>query len=236
MIFRTILLGLFAGLIAACGNISYGVSDGVPLADLDMDGAPPTEIVLAGADAIDIVEGATFDVRIDGSEDARSRILFERDGDTLIVGRGGNDWSMSDDIATITVTVPELRGATIGGSGKMTIASLTGDANVTIGGSGMMEIERIAADNLTATVAGSGTMRGAGTTETLNLAIGGSGDVDFTDVQVGSAEVDVGGSGSAEFASDGDVIANIGGSGDVRVNGDASCTANTFGSGDLVCG
>ena len=217
MIFRTILLGLFAGLLAACGNISYGVSDGVPLADLDMDGAPPTEIVLAGADAIDIVEGATFDVRIDGSEDARSRILFERDGDTLIVGRGGNDWSMSDDIATITVTVPELRGATIGGSGKM-------------------EIERIAADNLTATVAGSGTMRGAGTTETLNLAIGGSGDVDFADVQVGSAEVDVGGSGSAEFASDGDVVANIGGSGDVRVNGDASCTANTFGSGDLVCG
>ena len=120
MIVRTILLGLFAGLLTACGNISYGVSDGVPLIDLDLGGAPPTEIVLGGPDAVNIVEGATFDVRVEGSEDARSRILFERDDEALIIGRGENDWDMSDDTAIVTVTVPELRGATIGGSGTMT--------------------------------------------------------------------------------------------------------------------
>ena len=52
MIFRTILLGLFAGLLTACGNISYGVSDGVPLIDLDLGGAPPTEIDQAGRSSV----------------------------------------------------------------------------------------------------------------------------------------------------------------------------------------
>ena len=235
MIYRTVLLGLLAGCLAACGNISYGVSNGVPLEELDMDGTAPTEIVLGGPDTINVTEGAAFDVRIDGSDDARSQVFFERKGDALIVGRDGGSWGVSNDIATVTITLPELRGATVGGSGTMTVASLTGNANTTIGGSGTMEIERIAATSLTATIGGSGTLRGAGTAETLTLSIGGSGDVDFAGVQVGSAQVNVGGSGSAEFSSDGEVTANIGGSGDVRVNGSASCTSNTIGSGELIC-
>ena len=55
------VLALGAVATAGCnGNVRFGDSEGVPLAELDRSGAAPTELVLAGPDNVTVVEGGAF--------------------------------------------------------------------------------------------------------------------------------------------------------------------------------
>ena len=205
-----------ATMLSACNtdfNISSS-SDGVPLAELDYEGATPTGISLAG-----VTEGLRFDL----------------DDDSLGIGREGN-WRQNG-VATIRVTMPTPTRMSMAGSGTMTVDRLGKgvEAEISIAGSGESKVGRIDADALEVNVAGSGSLKAAGAAKTLDLSIAGSGDLDMRDVKVDSAEVAIAGSGDAAFASDGDVEASIMGSGTVEVLGNASCSVSSMGSGELKC-
>jgi len=55
-----------AALVTGCDNmnIHIGDGDGVPLAELDMSGAAPTELVLAGPDKVIVTEGEKLDILV----------------------------------------------------------------------------------------------------------------------------------------------------------------------------
>ena len=73
-------LGMLAGaaLLSGCDgmNISIGGDDGVPLAELDMSGEPPTELVLAGPDRVVVTEGDDLDIEVSGDADAVAALRF----------------------------------------------------------------------------------------------------------------------------------------------------------------
>ena len=225
-----------ATLLSACnGNFNMSGSDGVPLAELDYEGATPTEISLAGPDHVIVTSGKTLTIDVEGPAGVTEDLRFDLDDDELEIGREGK-WRKSG-TATIRVTMPTPKSVSMAGSGTIELDRLGsgGEAEVSIAGSGTSKIARIDATELDVDVAGSGTLSAAGRAKSLDLLIAGSGDLDMAEVQVGSADISIAGSGDAVFASDGNVEASIMGSGTVQVIGNAKCSVSAMGSGELRC-
>jgi len=225
-------LALGAG-VAGCDGADIRINDkeGVPLAELDMGGPVPTELVLSSGDTVILTEGDTFALTVEGED--TDTLRFVKDAEVIGITRE-NGWS-GPAKATIRITMPPPTETVIAGSGTVRAQSLASKASVSIGGSGSVEFTRVAAESLGVNIGGSGSVKGAGTAKRLEINIGGSGDVDLAALKADTAEVSIGGAGDVAFASDGEVEANIAGAGDVKVAGSAKCTVNAFGSGTLTC-
>lgn len=236
--FGPLVAAAAATTLAGCdsGNVDvqFNGKEGVPFADLDMSGAPPTGVALGGPDTVIVTTGDEFTIEIEGSDEAADSLRFVNEDGTLGIGRMQESWNSGDDLATISITLPAVSMLGVGGSGSLTSDSLTGTADVAIGGSGSVTVSGVDAESLTLAMGGSGSADLSGSTDNLTLAIGGSGSVAAADLEVGDADINIGGSGSATFASDGRVEANLVGSGSVRVIGDATIESNSFGSGEVV--
>ena len=225
----------FASATSGCDGIDISIGDGdaVPLAELDMSGEPPTELVLAGPDRVIVTEGDTLDITAEGDEDAVAALRFSRSDDALAISRKKNSGANGN--ATVRVTMPLPSSVVLAGSGQIDLPGMRGDADVTIAGSGKVTAPRITAEKLDVTIAGSGTLEGAGQAKSLDVTVAGSGNASLRGLRVDAADVSVAGSGDTAFASDGTVDASIMGSGDVTVIGRAKCEVSSMGSGRLVC-
>lgn len=221
--------------LAACDDVNIQVDGkGVPLAQLDMSGDPPTKITLASPDNVVIASGEGFTIDVEGSAEARDRMRFALDDGALAIHRENGTWD-DDDKATITIAIPPPEALVMAGSGTITTDALGDNPEIVIAGSGTLAASGIAADAMQVTIAGSGIITASGEAEDLDLTVAGSGNANMDELQVGNAEVTIAGSGNAAFASDGAVEASIVGSGTVRVAGSASCHVDAVGSGRLIC-
>lgn len=234
------LKGIAAAALAlgasACGSnmhISIGDEDGVPLSELDMGGAAPTKLVLAGPDKVRVTEGDKLDIKVSGDPDAVEGLRFNLEDGTLGIMRE-KDWKGTG-VATVAVTMPAAEEIVLAGSGDIEAAALVDKAEVNIAGSGKVAIARVAASKLQVNVMGSGTLNAAGTVERLDFNVAGSGKLAARNLKVERAEINIAGSGGGEFASDGKVEARIAGSGDVTVYGRADCSVHAMGSGTVRC-
>ncbi len=225
-----------AALVSGCDgmNIRFGDSEGVPLSELDMTGAAPTKLVLAGPDEVLVTSGNTLQIDVSGDPEAVEALRFALDEDMLAIHREKDSWS-GKGVATVRVTMPDPEDLTLAGSGTIRAQRVASRANVTVAGSGGLEIDEAGPERFEATIAGSGDLEATGEVERLELTIAGSGSARMASLRAERAEVSVAGSGDAEFASDGRVDASIVGSGDVVVRGNAECTASKVGSGTLSC-
>lgn len=221
--------------LAACGGDGTvnGIK-GLPLAELNQSGDPPTEVVLAGASKVIITEGDTLSIKVEGDEDAVAALRFVRDEDMLGIAQEDADWIKMDDVI-VRITMPAPNELVVAGSGSIESATLSQDAEVIIGGSGSMNIAEIESESLEVVIGGSGSVKGAGTVQTLDVSIGGSGSARLDKLKADKADINIGGSGSVKLQSDGEVGATIAGSGSVNVKGDATCEVESFGSGALTC-
>lgn len=230
-----VIIGMGASLSGCDGmKINMGEGDGVPLAELDLSGPAPSQLVLGSGDTVILTEGETLAIAIEGDEATGKELRFVRKDGSLAIARSSGLFG-KESPATIRITMAAPSELVIGGSGTIETATVAGKAELVIGGSGTIAVEKIAAEKLEITIGGNGSVKGAGTAEKLEVTIGGSGDVDLAGLKADKAEITIGGSGNVAFASDGVVEASIAGSGDITVTGSARCTAKAFGSGTLNC-
>lgn len=224
------------GALSGCNNVNWnwGDGEGVPLAELDLGGGPPHEVVLIGPDSVAISEGAQFNVTVEGDPAAVERVRFKLDDGTLGILRENGEWNDAG-TATVRITMPAPRKLVVAGSGRMTSERLAGEAEVSIAGSGTLETPSVEAQSLEVSIAGSGSYVAAGRAERIELSVAGSGSGRMAGLKAGRAQINLAGSGDAVFASDGEVEANIIGSGTVTVRGAARCKVHSVGSGNLVC-
>ena len=228
-------LGLMA---AGCKDVEFrwgnGEEDGVPLAELDYEGATPDKVALLGPDTVVVTEGKTLTIKVEGDSKAVEALRFKLNDGTFGVSRASGSRGI-DGVATVRITMPSPRALMLAGSGGIAAQTLADRAEIDIAGSGRVDVASVRASRLEVNVAGSGSTGVAGTAESLELNIVGSGQADLGELKVDAAEVNIMGSGSGEFASDGQIEANVMGSGTVTVSGNAECKINAMGSGSLRC-
>ena len=67
-------------MIATGARMTFNGDEGVPLAELDLSGDPPTEVASFGPDTVDVRTGESLAIEVEGSSGAKDRMLFVRDG------------------------------------------------------------------------------------------------------------------------------------------------------------
>ena len=217
-------------------NIKINGEEGQKLADLDMTGPAPDELVLLGPDEVKVTEGAKLAITVEGDTEATEQLRFTLKDGTLAILRKDMKWSKGNGkTVVVNVTMPPPREIVMAGSGKISSAALASKATIMVGGSGSVETPNVTGESLDVNLAGSGLYRAAGNVQKLKLLIAGSGSAELDALKADKAKITIAGSGEARFASDGEVNAEIMGSGEVTVRGRARCKVSAVGSGRLIC-
>jgi len=110
-------------LLAGCDGADMEINGkkGVPLAEVEIAGAAPTEVVLSSGDTVILTEGDTFALKVEGTD--TDSLRFVRDSEVIGITRK-DGWS-GDSNATIRITMPPPKEVVIAGSGTITAQSPT---------------------------------------------------------------------------------------------------------------
>lgn len=198
------------------------------------------QIEVAGSYDVEVRTGANVSVSARGGQNLLDHTVVEvSDGKLLIhAEKARGFFSMGHHgHATFTVTVPQLTGANIAGSGDMKIDHVQGDGfEGQIAGSGSLQLASLDVQELKLSIAGSGDAKaGSGKAKSVEYQIAGSGDIDAGGVQSQDAKMSIAGSGGIKAHAVGTADISIMGSGDVDVSGGAKCQVNKAGSGTARC-
>lgn len=225
---------------SACGK--NRAEDGGPTISRNYQVGAFTQIEVAGPYDVDVRTGAHPSVSASGPEKLLERTVVEvKDGKLVIrpekqKGMFNFGWS-SHGKAKLSVTVQQLNGATIAGSGDIRVNDVRGDKfEGTVAGSGSLDVAALDVKELKFAIAGSGEAKaGKGRAQTAKFDIAGSGDIDARGVQTQDAAVSIAGSGGVSAHATGTADVSIMGSGDVEVTGGAKCSVSKAGSGNVRC-
>jgi len=225
---------------AACSRTHS--KDGGPTVSRNYQVGGFDQIEVAGPYNVQVRTGPNPGVSAQGGAKLIEHMVVEvQNGKLLIHPERKKGWSFSGwnfhGKVDLTVTVPQLRGATIAGSGDIKVDQVRGDRfEGTVAGSGDLEVAALDVQSLELTIAGSGGVKATtGRAQSSKLDIAGSGDIDAKGVQSQTADISIAGSGSIAAQASGTAAVSIVGSGDVDVTGGAKCSISKQGSGDVRC-
>jgi hypothetical protein len=172
-----------------------------------------SKIELTGSPDVQVAVGPATSVTVTADDNILPIIETTVNGDTLSIG-SKKSYSTSVGV-TVKITVPELNGVSVTGSGNIGVTGLK---------SGDME----------ARITGSGDITLNGAADRLRAEITGSGDVRAGDLAAKDARVTVTGSGNATVLATEQLDASVAGSGDIRYSGNPSqVRKNVTGSGNI---
>lgn len=176
---------------------------------------PPFErIDLHGSGRVEVTVGSAQRVEVTTDDNVIGRLLTEVEDDTLVIRLSRGSYRHVDG-PHVTITVPELRGVSIRGSGEVRATD-------------------IRAPSFRASISGSGDMQLHGGVGRLHASISGSGDMHLSRLRAREAVVKIAGSGDMRLTVLESLSGKIAGSGDVRVHGSPQLHDwKTAGSGDL---
>jgi hypothetical protein len=198
-------------------------------------------IEVAGPYDVEVKTGSNPSVAARGSQKLLERTVVEVEGDKLVIHPENNHsffhfgWS-NHGKASFTVTVPQLSGATIAGSGDIHVDRVQGNEfEGTVAGSGGIAVANFDVQQLKLSIAGSGSAKGSGKAKSAVYDIAGSGGIDGGGIVAEQAKVSIAGSGDVKAHATASADVSIMGSGDVDVSGGAKCTVSKAGSGNVRC-
>lgn len=224
---------------ASCGQVK--AEEGGPTIARNYQVGNFEEIEVAGPYDVQVRTGASPSVSARGAQKLLERTVVEvKNGKLLIRPQKRNGWfnSMSTrGSADFVVTVPQLTGATIAGSGDIRVNQVRGDSfEGTVAGSGGLNLDALEVQTLKLAIAGSGGVKArSGRAMSAEYEIAGSGDIDGGAVATQQVKASIAGSGNIRARASGTADVSIMGSGDVEVSGGAKCSISKAGSGNVRC-
>ena len=146
--------------------------------------------------------GPEFSVVLEGNEDDIDRIVTEISGDRLIIKMENWRFRFSDldNKVDVYITLPELEGLSVSGSGKAEILDDikdTDDLNLSVSGSGKLQTAGLEVDNVDCSISGSGNIiiGSDGSADRGEISISGSGSYSGKSFEIDHLDVSVSGSG-----------------------------------------
>jgi hypothetical protein len=244
---RKVLIIAAAALATACsGSINTAqASESAAVASADeqrsYDLSGFERISVVGPHRVTVSVGPAFSIRAEGPGKTfeRTEVVVE-DGELKIHPLDDDRWEREEwrnyEGATFTVTLPRLEGATMVGSGLISVDRIDGDAFAgSVAGSGDLEIAALSVNRANLSVAGSGDLLARGKARRADVSIAGSGNLRGHDLASDDASISVAGSGNVELTVNGGADVSVVGSGNVEVAGTARCTVSRIGSGNVDC-
>jgi hypothetical protein len=171
-------------------------------------------IELSGSGNLVIEQTGTESLTIEAEDNILPLLTSDVSGGTLHLGEKDNTIVMESKPINYRLTVRDLRGLTVSGSGHVTASTITaGKLNVTLSGSGGIVL--------------------GGTADPQELTISGSGQYDATGLASKVVTADISGSGHAVVKTSEVLDATISGSGSLTYIGNPTVTQHISGSGSV---
>lgn len=239
---KAMVVGMLAAAAASAGCARDRHESGGPTVERNYPVGGFERIEVAGSYDVEVHTGAAPSVHAKGPQKDLERLVVEVKGKRLLIhsretrGLFRMNWRSHDKVS-IVVTVPQLSGADIAGSGDIRIDNVRGDSFAgNIAGSGELSLDSVDVKALEFSVAGSGSVQGKkGRAQKVSLNIAGSGDIDTKGVASETAAVSIAGSGNVTAHASQTASVSMMGSGDVDLTGGAKCEISKHGSGDVRC-
>jgi Putative auto-transporter adhesin, head GIN domain len=197
------------------------------------------EIQMRVGGKVFVTQGDKNEVILEGDEDYLDDIETDvRSGRLIIKDRRERSWKFwgnSRGRLTVYVTVKELTGAFVSGSGDIIGQSKfkADDFTASISGSGDIELE-VEADYVSSRISGSGNIELAGKSNKAKLSISGSGKYFAEKMVVGDYNISMSGSGRGSVNVEGELDVRISGSGKIYYMGKpTSVNSSVAGSGTV---
>ncbi|OEJ99649.1 head GIN domain-containing protein [Roseivirga misakiensis] len=194
------------------------------------------EVVMRMSGNVYIKLGNKNEVVLEGDDRTLERIETEVRGGKLSIGvESRRGWrSRSSGRVNVYITIKELRGVSISGSGDVIGQSVfkTDDFYASISGSGDMELE-VDAKNINAKISGSGNIELKGSGEYARLTMSGSGKYLAEELKVDDYEISISGSGRSSVNAQENLDIRISGSGSVYYKGRPAINSSVAGSGKV---
>lgn len=195
-----------------------------------------TRIDLAGPVDVEVRPGK-FGAILEMDSEVARHLRTDVQGDTLRISLEGWNGNFHGK-QRIKVTMPELRGLQIEGSGDADIAGFKDQEKVELRISGSGDVKFAGtAGGVAVTIEGSGdVVLAEGQAGSLQARIQGSGNLKSHDFKAKNVSVAIEGSGDADIRVAGGALSlSVNGSGDIRWTGEASAvSAATHGSGSIA--
>ncbi len=234
---RAIYLSVLILTISVCSAFAGSQSDGKETRDLK----DFTKVNFGVAGNLYINIGPEFKVVLEGEKRYLDEIITEVSGGRLVIKNENwkmHNWRMNmNEKVTVYITMPELKGLGVSGSGKAEIkdAFKTDDLNLSVSGSGKLYISDMTVSNLDCGISGSGDIiiSGNGSADRADISISGSGNYTGESFKIGSAEIHISGSGNCSCNVTESLKASVSGSGNVNYEGNPRVDAHVSGSGKV---
>ena len=215
---------------------AYGAERGYSVTDFDA-------IRVIGPFSVDVVTGKGASARASGTAQSLERVSVSVQGRLLTIRVNSQTWggwsakAQTQIPAKLRITVPQLRSASIDGSGQMTISAMKGmRLSLFLQGASALLVGKIETDKLVVDLAGSGKIAVAGRAKILQASGSGSATLLARALDTNDAQLSWNSSGNAEiFAARSAKIVSTG-SGTVSVIGKPACTVTAVGAGEVICG
>jgi hypothetical protein len=174
-----------------------------------------SKVDLSGGGELTIQKTGTESLSISAEDNLLPRLTSEVSNDTLMLGTKPNTKILPQQPIRYTVTVKDLTGVAVSGSGNIRVPDVTATA-------------------LNISISGSGTITVNGTVNDQDLDISGSGRYEAAQLTSKTAKAEISGSGTANVLATDVLNVEISGSGTVTYTGNPQVEQEISGSGKLI--
>jgi hypothetical protein len=174
-----------------------------------------TSVELTGVGELSIDQTGTESLTVSAEDNLLPLLTSEVEGDTLILGKKPNTRIVTTKPITYTLTMKDITGLAVSGSGTINAPKLTTDA---------LRIE----------ISGSGMITTAGNADDQSLEISGSGRYLADGLTSKTTTAEISGSGTANVVASDALDVKISGSGTLTYSGNPQVTRTVSGSGRLI--
>jgi hypothetical protein len=195
-----------------------------------------TEIGFGIAGNLYVKTGPLFSVVVEADKKFLPEVeTFRRDNKLII--RNKSNWNFNNEKADIYITLPDLKGLSVSGSGSAKIESgiKNESLDLSVSGSGRLIASDITTGQLDCSISGSGdiAVNGSGEIGTGDISISGSGSYSGEAARFKNLKVGLSGSGHCNVNVTESLEAHISGSGSVTYAGNPKIDARVSGSGHV---
>lgn len=189
----------------------------------------------AGSANVHITIGNTQSVRVDASEETKSRMELKVKGDVLNIGFKSGSWmNFNPGRVDVYITMKSISSIAQSGSGHIDLVSTarTKNLSLAVSGSGRI-VAQVGVENISSQISGSGRIEVSGKAENLSVSVSGSGRFSGDGLSVANATANVSGSGRIEIQAEKALTATVSGSGAIGYAGNAQVSQRVSGSGRI---
>ena len=180
--------------------------------------------------------GPEFRVVLEGEKSLLEEIETDVTGSKLVIKK--DSWhSHGNEKVTVYITMPELTGLGVSGSGKAEIKDAVKSENLdlAVSGSGRLISADLTLLKLNVGISGSGDViiGGSGEVNSADISISGSGHYSGETLKIANADFSISGSGSCKCNVTDNLEASVSGSGNITYSGNPKIDARVSGSGKV---